>query len=397
MNVHFGENFTCDDHGEAHPCPKGCPETAAARRARLLGSVRDGAWLDAQTFPPVRYAVPGIIAEGFTILVGSPKVGKSWLTLAMLLAVSTGGKVFGRIPVRHGRTLYLALEDGDRRMQDRGRKLTASEALPELFHYVTTVHPHEAIALIEAFLERYSDTVLVVIDTLGKVMPPVLPNETTYQRDYRVGGKLKAIADSRPGLALVVNHHDRKAESDDFVDRVSGSNGLAGSADTIVVVSRQRVVPEGRISVVGRDVLEGEYAVIFDDGFWTLDGDGLADASRRLREREATAELGDLSLRVLELVNRKGSVRAADIADALGIEPKMAGTYLGRLYDAKRIVKAARGQYEPLPQTPVESVESVELSHMDSTLPTLSTDPQAGDLEDLPLWDDDKGWTHAQA
>lgn len=389
MTIPFGQSYTCDPHGEPHPCPYGCSETKAARTERLLSSVRDGAWLDQQIFLPIRYAVPGLIAEGFTILVGSPKVGKSWLTLATLLSVATGGRVLGRIPVRQGRVLYLALEDGDRRMQDRARHLMSGEALPPLFHYVTNVRPDEVLHLIDAFLLHNSDTTLVVVDTLGKVMPPVLPSETTYQRDYRIGGKLKEIADSRPGLAVVVNHHDRKADSNDFVERVSGSNGLAGSADTILVVSRQRVISDGTISVVGRDVHEGEYAVIFDNGFWTLDGADLADASRRLREREATTELSDLSMKVLEFVNRTGPCRAADVADELGIERKMAGTYLGRLADSKRITKAARGQYEPLPHSTVESVGSVELNLMDSTLTTDSTHLRTGGLEDQPLWDED--------
>jgi hypothetical protein len=39
----------------------------------------------------------------------------------------------------------------------------------------------------------------------------------------------EAIADAVPGMALVVLHHDRKANSEDFVDSVSGINGIAGA------------------------------------------------------------------------------------------------------------------------------------------------------------------------
>jgi replicative DNA helicase len=45
----------------------------------------------AKTFPPVRWAVPGIIPEGVTILAGSPKIGKSWLALGIAAAVASGG------------------------------------------------------------------------------------------------------------------------------------------------------------------------------------------------------------------------------------------------------------------------------------------------------------------
>lgn len=67
-----------------------------------------------------------------------------------------------------------------------------------------------------------------MLDTLGKVMPEARVGESAYQRDYRIGGRLKRIADEWPGLAVVVVHHDRKAAAEDFVDSVSGTNGLAG-------------------------------------------------------------------------------------------------------------------------------------------------------------------------
>jgi hypothetical protein len=60
-----------------------------------------------------------------------------------------------------------------------------------------------------------------VLVTLGKVMPPALPGESAYQRDYRIGGQLKRLCDEHRGASLVVVHHDRKASSEDFIDSVS--------------------------------------------------------------------------------------------------------------------------------------------------------------------------------
>jgi hypothetical protein len=56
----------------------------------LLTGMRDGAWLDAQEFPPHEYAVPGIIPEGFGLLVAPPKAGKSWLVAGIGLACAVG-------------------------------------------------------------------------------------------------------------------------------------------------------------------------------------------------------------------------------------------------------------------------------------------------------------------
>ena len=63
-------------HG-SHTPPEA--EDQEAEDAALLAGVRDGAWLDVQDFPPLRWAVPGLIPEGLTLLVGPPKAGKSWL------------------------------------------------------------------------------------------------------------------------------------------------------------------------------------------------------------------------------------------------------------------------------------------------------------------------------
>ena len=83
---------------------------------------------------------------------------------------------------------------------------------------------------------------------------------------------LKRIADDHPGLTIVVIHHTRKAFSDDFIDSISGTHGLAGAADTIIALSRGRGEGDGILHVTGRDVIEAGYAVTFRGGAWALDG-----------------------------------------------------------------------------------------------------------------------------
>jgi hypothetical protein len=317
----------------------------------LLAGLRDGAWLDEQQFPPVSWAVPGLVPEGFSLLVGPPKAGKSYLILGACLGVAAGGYVLGKLPVDKRPVLYMALEDGDRRMQDRCRQLLGSEPIPPGFQYLTRVAPGTTIATVEAWLDLWADEQpLVVVDTLGRVMPPALAGESAYARDYRVGAALKHLVDERPGSSLVVAHHDRKAETGDFVDSVSGTNGLAGSSDTVVVLSRARNERTGILRVTGRDVNEGEYAVTFTaSGAWQLDGSALAEAAAKAAQVRAASGLGDRSHDVLEVVNRRPSgTRAADVADELGIDAKQAGTYLGRLADTGRIQRAARGLYTPV-------------------------------------------------
>lgn len=318
----------------------------------LLAELRNGAWLDAQDFPPLVYHLPGVIPEGLTLLVGPPKIGKSWFVLTLALAVAqSAGKALG-LDVELRPVLYLALEDGDRRMKSRCRTLSPGAPIPPGFDYLTRVKPGKVITTIRAWMARHEDKApLVILDTLGKVMPPALQGESSYQRDYRVGDALKALADDHPGSCVLVNHHDRKAMSDDFVEKVSGTNGLAGSADSIIVLARGRHDTTGLISVTGRDVPEGEYAVTFDGarGLWSLDGDSLDAAAAKATVRRATAGLSDRTADVITLVNeRPEGVKAAHVAEALDIDEGQARQYLSRLFESGRIDRPRRGIYTPV-------------------------------------------------
>jgi hypothetical protein len=340
----------------------------------LLAGLRNGAWLDRQDFPPLRYAVPGVIPEGSTLLVGAPKIGKSWLVLACALAKAAGGVALNAIPVDPSPVLYLALEDGDRRMQSRCRILLEDGPIPAAFDYLTRVESGHVIETITAWLARHPGAApFVILDTLGKVMPPASAGESAYQRDYRIASALKHLADSEPGSSVLVNHHDRKAVADDFIDSVSGTHGLAGAADTTIVLVRSRSESHGLIKITGRDIPEGEYAVRFDRGStWQLDGRDLDDAARNARTRAAMAGLGDRAAEIIAFVaDHPEGVGPTETAAAIGIEPKHAGTYLARLADSGRIVKAGRGIYRP--STPVETVESVETEPGDFHSSTLST------------------------
>lgn len=363
--------FHTDDTARGNPAAlspgDSTVSTLSTDPTSLLANVRNGAWLDAQEFPPLRYAVPGLIPEGAMVLIGPPKAGKSYFLGGVLLAVAAGGHALGRIGTGVQRpVLYLALEDGDRRMQKRCRELLDGEPIPPAFHYLTKVDPGQVVATIEAFLIAHPDTALVVLDTLGKVMTEARPGESAYQRDYRVAGKLKAVADEHPGLALVVVHHDRKAATEDFVESVSGTNGLAGAMDTIAVLVRKRQSTEGVLRVTGRDVPEAEYALTVTEGQWTLDGDTLADAADTAQRREQSAGIGDRSAQILRIVgDNPDGIGPTRLAALMDIEPKHAGEYLRRLEQAGRLTKAGRGIYQSA-HVPVESVESVETAGHDA-------------------------------
>jgi len=323
------------------------PTRTKPRSIDLLAGIRNGDWLDSQEFPDVEFHIPEVIPEGLTLLVAPPKAGKSWLALQFALELAVGGHVLGNVQVVQRPTLYLALEDSDRRMKSRCRKLLGTiRRTPGAFNFITQVSPDHALPTIEAFLDAHANEApLVVLDTLGKVMPASLPGESAYQRDYRVAGSLKALADDCPGAAVVVVHHDRKAASEDFVDAVSGTHGLAGAADTIVVLARKRHETTALLKVTGRDIEERELAVEFTDGcYWRLSGTSIADSAARAEQARQVDGLGDRSAEIVAYVTSRmpDGASAGELDNRFG---EGASRSAARLVERGTLAKPKRGIY----------------------------------------------------
>ena len=101
------------------------------RKARLqsLGLVSADALL-AREFKEPKFAVPGIVPEGCSILAGKPKCGKSWMGLGFAEAVASGGVALSSIQCEQGPVLYLALEDTERRLWGRLRAILQGRPPP---------------------------------------------------------------------------------------------------------------------------------------------------------------------------------------------------------------------------------------------------------------------------
>jgi hypothetical protein len=168
--------------------------------------------------------------------------------------------------------------------------------------------------------------------------------------------QLRAVATNRPGSSLILNHHDRKATSADFVDQASGTKAIAGGADTVLLLTRPRNDRKGLLQVTGRDIIEGSYALIFDDGAWTLDGATLDLAAKAAHSRGPGAPRSDTSLELLEAVNAAGRpVTPIDVAEAAGIDNDTAGKYLRRFAASGHIRRVGRGLYVALSVSDSES------------------------------------------
>jgi AAA domain len=138
---------------------------------------------------------------------------------------------------------------------------------------------------IEAWAKSVALARLAVIDTFTRVRPARDKNESPYDADYRAMSVLQDFA-TKLRIAIVVIHHQRKRDSDDPLDTASGSTGLTGAADSVLVLGRdgQGITLNGR----GRDIDDIEVALAFDKttGRWSILGN-----AQEVRRSESRASI----------------------------------------------------------------------------------------------------------
>ncbi len=291
--------------------------------------------LEEMIFPEPKWAVPGLLPEGLTILAGRPKRGKSWMGLGLALAVASGGKALGQIDVEKGDALYLALEDNPRRLQNRLAVLKDSESkLPSRLHLVTDFLPLQmgGMQSLLIWLDKHPKTHLVVIDTLGRILPSGKGNNNQFVDDYQFIGKLQKLSIDR-GFALLVIHHIRKQSAEYALDRVAGTTGITGAADSVWVLDTGKGEASAILQVTGRDIETQEIAMKFDGGIWSIIGDAKDVAVSQERRL------------ILELLKTEAALYPKEIADLLK-KPHGAIRYL--LFAMKKegqVSNNERGQY----------------------------------------------------
>ena len=293
-------------------------------------------------FPQPRWAVPGLICEGVTLLAGPPKVGKSWMTLGLGLDIAAGRPVLGSVACDPGPVLYLALEDTPRRLQTRMRTALAGTPAPAGLTLSIACAPMPAGGdeQIADWLDRNLDARLVVIDVFAKVRGNPPPGVAAYDADYAAMSRIKRVADAY-GVAIVLVHHVRKAAAEDFLATVSGTNGLAGAADAVLVLERARAQADGVLHVTGRDVDEHDHALSFDP---------TAGAWRLLDGPAADYLLRDTRSLVLRHLRDYPGRRPKQIAEALNLDPATIRQTCRRMADDGQLTATPAGAYQPADQ-----------------------------------------------
>lgn len=223
-------------------------------------------------FSPPKFTVRNLIAPGATILIGAPKVGKSFWLLNLVLSVASGRQAFGHFDTRQTGVLYLYLEGGGARsIQSRivSQQDEVDERLPIMFALEWDGFDEGGVAKLDSWLEEHSDVGLVVVDTLAAFRGGGTADRNPWKADYKVLSELSALG-HKHDCAIVVAHHDKKGEESDFVDSMSGTKGLSAACDGIIKLDRERNTVEGKMRFVGRELADGFWNVEYEDLTWKV-------------------------------------------------------------------------------------------------------------------------------
>lgn len=344
VRAHFDNNGRpFKTNGNGHNSLFDPPIESVKKGHRAKGRAPERDWHDAlitaaalqkREFAPVSWIVPALIPEGLGLLAGKPKIGKSWLALDLCLGVASKAHVMGGIRPEHGDVLYCALEDNPRRLQKRIDKLTSpfSSTWPDRLSLATVWRRLDegGVEDIASWCDSVSAPKLVVLDTLAGVRPVRTSNG--YAEDYEALTNLHRLANDR-GIGVLVLHHTRKMDAEDPIDMISGTLGLSGCADTVMVLNRvsHGTTLYGR----GRDIEEFERAVEFSKEAcrWRLLGD--ADEVRRSDTRKA----------IITALTGVESMMPKEIAAACGMEPNNIHQALYRMVRDNEVAKEGHGKY----------------------------------------------------
>lgn len=282
------------------------------KTAVTLGAGITAEELSGKVFPPLNWVIQDILPEGCYLLSARPKTGKSWLALQICLAVAFGETVFGKKVVQ-GKAVYLALEDNHRRLQSRLKQLRPlGYSTPNLLlHTKWERFDKGGVEALVKLIETETPKI-VVIDTLAKVRPTAGRNNV-YESDYKALEPITEVANKYRCTILIVTHNRKGKAETDPLEQVSGSLGLTGAVDGVMIIDGNRSDKMYTLSLIGRDIPNDDDLAIARqaNGEWRLLG--TAKAVFISEERQAITDLLKLHPKglkpkdIAELLSKKQS------------------------------------------------------------------------------------------
>lgn len=274
--------------------------------------------LQKANLPPTKYLVEDFLPEGTSLLAAAPKSGKSWFVLLLGLKIAAGEMFLQRRTNQVG-VLYLSFEDTPKRIQGRINQLLSNTPAPSWFYISTERITLEdgLLGLIEEHIKQHPETKLIIIDTFQKIRGQIQHGERWYDHDYREAGTVKEFMDKKGLSVLFVHHTSKTKDKEDPFNEISGTNGISGAMDTMLVMKKKLGQPkQATLYLTGRDVAQDELVIHQDEKTcqWEFMGDADELAKReKLREYQSSPIIKTIR----ELVNASPGKRWSGVAKKL--------------------------------------------------------------------------------
>jgi predicted transcriptional regulator len=304
--------------------------------------------------PSMEWIIENLLTEGLTILAGKPKVGKSWLSMNLGLSITRGDRALHHFRVKKADVVYCALEDNHRRIQTRLNKILATNPnniAPKGFYFLKENRDlpklnEGGIEQLQMLLDDYPDIRLITIDTLGRCRADKGRRDNNiYLADYEMLAELQQFALTNKICVLVV-HHTKKGKEDYVFDEISGTTGIAGSADALILLKKDGY--NHTLYITGRDLSDAEYSLRFEDNTCTY----------TILEQQAATNLSPERDEIVTLIRESGrAMRTGEVANQLGKERSTVSRLLQRLHNDGILNRPQYGFYS-LPKEGNDDIES---------------------------------------
>jgi hypothetical protein len=270
-----------------------------------------------RVYPPRQFLIDGILSRGILAMLGGrPKSGKSWLAFQLAQAIDMGVPFLGKATTKTN-VLYMALEDGDRRIHER---LHIRRWIPQHVNFVFTALPlDDGKGNTGTGFEQITNTAtslgtgLVIIDTLRSSMSGHV-DESDNAGMAAILNPLANFAHDK-NVAVLINHHTTKGATEDVFNSFRGASSIRGAYDLGAILERKNKELEATLKFESRDAEIDDMTIKFDPASgWQYEG-GITRIEEITAGRKVVRALSDMG---------GGKYSREEIARHMGIVPQSA-------------------------------------------------------------------------
>lgn len=166
------------------------------------------------------------LAGGSSLIVSSPKAGKSTFVSNLIYSVSRGDKFLGKDTKKCSGILLYTVDETKQIGQARFQKMGSQ--FPGLRVVSDPLSVGDA-KKIKRQIERFSPG-LIVFDTIEKCLKP--DDSNSYSEVVKKLGELISFANGKGAHVLLIHHTNKRTDGTDLT-KIMGSQGFAASVDTV--------------------------------------------------------------------------------------------------------------------------------------------------------------------